>query len=401
MKKILLTFVLGIFLLSSVSAFMPPTHQYLDTHSLETFSEQGGSSTFYEICKLHPEECYIGNVLTDISVVYYYVNQGAKYEVTHSPGFCVKMMNYATGSSAGVRGIDTEIETACAIGSCIHAAEDYVSHTKMVPYAITHSGLMNEVIHVFAEQKLDNYVQNAHPEVVNEIKSLSVENWNNCIPLIKDVLENEYTDEGYDDPAKTNDLINKFISEVSKSIDPNSNSSYDISFENKVGIFQEVGLIPFGFLILYIGVAFLFGTLAVLLIFRKDKSIINWISIIIFGVIFILLTWLFIALLNGNAFVTLISFVKPISNLVPIGGTESYLEQATDNVHSLFEQGEVFISNPDSSKSKIASGFTELRAANDKVRLLDYFFGIVSLIIMGLLIYKNFKPRRSAFSSSL
>lgn len=386
MKKVMLSISIAILLLQLASSFMMPTHDYLSSTAIETY--QGASTEFYKSCSEYPELCFVGNTLTDISVAYYYVNKGTKYEITHSPGFCINMLDNAVGSL----GVTQEEEFACAVGSCEHASQDLVSHGVMVPYAIRHTGLPNEIIHVFAEQHLDNNVQNNYPWVRDEVLSLEPEDWNKCIPLLKRTLEgyNEYENDLTS--GKTDDLINTFISEVYNSVDPNSKTGYDLAFKNKVSLFGKISLIPTGFLMLYIGTMLIFSILGVLLMFKRDKSLLNWMSMFIFIIIAIGFIWLFIALLMGNAFDTLFFIVKPLSNLVPIGSSENILDSSIRSTQKLFSEGESYIA--DLNNPKIASGFEELRKANEDVKIFSYIVLGFLLLSFILLVYYNFKKTK-------
>lgn len=399
-KKILMfnVFAIAVYLIANVSAFMLPTHEYLDTTAIATY--QGQSTSFYEACVKHPDLCFIGNSLTDISVVYYYTygsqggGQGVKYEITHSPGFCVSMLKNAVGSADASQ----EEEFACAVGACIHASQDFISHTIMVPYAIRHTFLPNGIIHVFSEQHLDNYVQSNYPEVRGQIIGLSPESWDKCIPLLKRTLNgyNEYESDLRE--GKTDDLINTFIAEISRSVDPNSGTSYDLAFKNKVSIFGKLGLIPAGFFIVYLSIILLFTLLTVLLIFRKDKKVINYISIIIFGGISLLLITLLVSLLLGQAFNFFVFVIKPISNLVPIGSPQTILDQSIQSTQMLFANGEDYIASIDNPK--VASGFQELAKANEDIKWGSYIIGSILLLLLFYLIYLNFKKSNSNINST-
>ncbi len=145
MKKLLITLMLALLILPSVMAFFPLTHKHQQNELLNTYQ---GNSEFYQKCMRHPDACYVGNVLTDLSVAWYYINQGENYVITHSPSFARAMLRNAVG----------EVEEACAVGSGLHATQDYESHNLMVPDTIKKTGLPNSVIHVFAEQHVDNIV---------------------------------------------------------------------------------------------------------------------------------------------------------------------------------------------------------------------------------------------------
>jgi len=383
MKKIL--FILSIVLLLSivnVSAFFPLTHKYEQNILLETYQ---GNSDFYQACIKHPDACYVGNVLTDLSVAWYYINGGENYIVTHSPIFAIKMLE-----NAGTTGEQPkDIEMACAVGSGLHATQDFQSHNFMIPFAIKNSGLPNSVIHVFAEQHLDTIVVDQHPEVKTQLNLLSNDSWNKCIPLIKKTLRgfSEYDDEF--SSGKLDNVIYTFVEEVQKSVIPDS-TGYDISFQNKVSLFGKLDFLSLPVILLYLSSMLLFLLLTALLIFRKNKGIINYISIFIFGALFVFLVWFLISAFSGTAFTTFVSVIKPFSNLAPIGNAQSHIDASIQNGYDFFDEGEAWLiarQDPD------ASGFSTLHEA-DEGSYLIYVYIVAILGILALLIYFNFKRNK-------
>jgi hypothetical protein len=380
---ILVSMFLLISSLSNVKSFMPPTHNFLNSEIMSSY--QGTSTQMYNAMVNHPDLAYVGNMLTDISVVFYYTGGGAKYQVTHSPGFCTAMLSNAVGSN----GVSQEEEFSCAVGTCLHQSEDWVSHTIMVPYAITHSGLANQVVHVFAEQHLDNIVLKEHPEVVNNVMSINISSWNKCIPLFKRTLDTYDSYKQDVESGATDTLINSFIAEVYNSVNSNSKTSYDMAFQDKVTIFGKIGLVPPLFLLMYLGFMGLFGLLAVLLIFKKDKKIINWISLVLFTILFVIMLILFISLLTGHLFQTVVFIVRPISNLVPIGSANNILNLGIQSGQSLLTEGASYLASAD--HPKIASGFVELSKASNSVKWIDYIIIFLLFATLIFLIYINFR----------
>jgi len=116
-------------------------------------------------------------------------------------------------------------------------------------------------------------------------------------------------------------------------------------------------------------------------------------SIILFSIMFLIMAWLFIALLMGNAFQTFIFLIKPVSNFVPIPSYDNLMEQSIEGTHSLFREGESYIASIDNPK--VASGFTELSRANKDVKLLDYLIVVFILFSFITLLYLNFRRKKS------
>lgn len=393
-KLISLPLLLGLLImLPLVSSFMLPTHTYVNDQVISTYQ---GTSEFYELALKYPKLVNIGDYLTDLSVIYYYTDIGGegigkKYLVTHSPGFCVNALANAKGYPE--YNVTLEESRACSVGICLHeATQDTVSHGIMVPYSIRHTLIPNQVIHVPSEQHLDTFTQSNHPEVRAEIESLTPEDWQKCIPLVKETLLGyaDYQDEVIS--GKTDDLINAFIFEVYNSVNPESATSYDLAFKDKVSIFGKINLVPTGFLVGYISLMLLFGTVAVLTIFKKDKRLLNYIVIVLFGFFAVIMAIVFIAMLNGSAFQTIVFLVRPISNLVPIGSPQSYIDMSIENGKALFDQGESYVA--DTENPKIGSGYLELKQANEDIKVYNYIeIGVIILVLIWLL-YLNFRRKK-------
>jgi len=376
MKKYNLMFMIifGLIMLPSVIAFMPPTHLYLHDRTLE---ETVSDSPLFQKCKSDSDLCFGGNILADLSVIYYYTDARA-YQVTHQPSFCQAMLDEAQNPT----------EEICAIGSCLHGpVQDIVSHEQMVPTSIRRTGLVNQIIHTFSEQHLDNIVQDRVPNLKN--RALNVSRWNECRPLFKRVLQgnSEYKDKIAS--GEFDDVFDRFLSEIQGSV-----TSYDIIFRSKTAM-DNIRVLPPIILVLYVGTLLLWILLFVLLIFRRNKSILNWISIVILLIIIFLQGWLFVANLNGVAFDTFINIISPISNLVPIGDPDLYLDQAVSNGKQFFTgDAERFIIGKD------GSGFDALNEANSSVLFIDVILAIVLVLIIIAFIFFNLRrPKKSRINN--
>ena len=83
----------------------------------------------------------------------------------------------------------------------------------------------------------------------------------------------------------------------------------------------------------------------------------------------------------------MVTYIKPFSNLVPLGGSQSYIDQSIQNGVSFFNEGEPWM------EGKMASGFDELKAADARVMMFDYILIGIIILALGLLIYFNFKKK--------
>lgn len=373
-KIIFLSMVL-IFLLSinNINAFMPKfSHKYITDRALE----QPIDSEFYRACMKYPKLCFSGVVLNDVSVIFYYTARG-KYTATHNPPFCKELID----NIAKIPNREPERMRACAIGGCIHQPQDIPSHSLinnrdgMVAYSITHSLLMNNIIHVFAEQKLDNYVERKDFLIGKESEDYLLE-YKECQDLFTVALMGEpaYSGMSQEELDKT---FETFITEVRNSQD----TGYNPGFENK-SFFVTIQSIPFVILGSYIAIMLGFLLLSILLIFKiikGDRRIRVWVGLLIFIPIASILIYLFISSLQGSVFNNFINLIKPVSELVPLGGDEEYLNAAIENTRALLLQGPTWLEGTD------ASGLsTNPVLINADSRVINYDYLILILLVVSL-----------------
>jgi hypothetical protein len=231
MKKNLIwaLFLVSILCISGAIAYMPVTHGYM----FDSSKEIPINSEMYKACAKYPDLCYSGDVMTDVSVIFYFLDR-SKYSSTHSPSFCRTLLENSNGDE----------EMACAVGSCLHLAQDMVSHNELVPNAVLKTKLKNSVVHIFAEQKVDNYLTSKYPTLERESKD-SLSQYKSCMPLFKkamigDPSYNDYTD------AQLDELFDKFITEYQ-----NSQTGYDAGFKTK-SFLTNIQALPMNLLAIYI-----------------------------------------------------------------------------------------------------------------------------------------------------
>lgn len=362
--------------IASVAAFMPRnTHRLIFEESVA----QPIDSEFYRACLKYPNLCYTGNVLTDISVIWYWT-EGYKYAVTHSPNFCRNLIESATNDQ----------EYACAVGGCSHQPADIVSHNELVPYSIERSLLANVVIHVFAEQKVDNWVVRNYPDV-QEFADEAMSDYEVCMPLFKRVMLG-YDEYGDITEEEVNSKFDKFIQEIKT-----SQTGYDTAYKNK-GISVNLKSIPFAVIAAFI-IFMVFGFLLVLLLIIKlikgDRRIRVWIGLLVFGALLALFVYIFVMNLQGAAFKAIVTIATPISELVPIGNTpEYYIDKATTNTRAMLLQGQSWLTDSE------ASGFTALETSDRKILMWDYFLLLFLTVALGLFIYLIFRSNPLKSKSS-
>lgn len=342
--------------MAQVSAYMPRyTHKLIH----QTALQEPVNSELYNACMKYPSLCYTGNVLTDISVIWYWT-EGYKYAVTHSPNFCRALIEESKNDK----------DYACAIGGCMHQPSDIVSHNKMVPWAIEHSFLANTVIHVFAEQKVDNWVEDNYPSIGTEALNY-LSDYEQCMPLFKRVMLG-YEEYGDITEEEVNAKFDKFVVEIMT-----SQTGYDTAFEQK-SFAVNFKALPFTIIAGYILILAFFLLVSILLLIKmlkRNAKKRHYIALfLIFLPIALLLSYVFIANLQGSAFSAVIKIAKPVSFLVPLGDTpESYVNQAVVNTKAFLQEGPQWLANTD------ASGFPRLTEADNKILFMDY------LILLGIL----------------
>jgi|GEM_PF-5920020 len=382
----LIVFLMAIFISSLASAFFPSSHRYI----WEQSNMIPIDSDFYKVCAKYPDLCYAGNVETDVTVVFYYTS-GILYSTDHQPPFCAAMLN----NVAKISGKDPEKMMACAVGACSHQSSDLGSHSDggLVSYSIKHSFLVNNIIHTFAEQKVDNYVERKSPSIKQESDASLVSAYKECQPLFVTTLlgESAYQSAGLDE-AKLNAIFDDFVSEI-----VSSTTGYDPSFENK-NFLGTLNSIPYAILGIYITV--LLGLLLIMIlliikIIRRKAKIRHYIGILIFLPIFIVMLMLFIGAMQGNAFKTFVFFIRPVSELVPIGNPDTYINKAILNTKQLFLEGETSLIGTDAS----GRGTNPvLDVADSQVMYVDYIiFGVLAVLLIAFIwfLFKKEKIKSS------
>lgn len=341
------------------SAFFPDTHYYIQEQVLKT-PIPGGA--FYDECNNHPDECFSGNLMSDVSVIFYYTTF-KRYAVTHSPAFCKALLEQANG----------ELENACAVGGCLHQTQDPLSHEEMVTYAIRHTLIPNSIIHPPAEQHIDNILNAENPEI--HLKRLqATQSFDTCAPLFKRVLSSNDEYRG----VNIDSMFDKFLQEVD-----DSTTGYNPSFNN-------IKSIPAGVFFTYSAILLSFFTLWILLIlkrlrFKDRRTILNWITFVILTVIVGVLLFIFIANLGGRAFQAYTAVIRPFSSFVPIGDHQSYVKGAIELGRQFLEFGFPVLIDTD------ASGGAFLDSADKAIIGFQYLFGALLFIGLLLVVYFNFK----------
>lgn len=371
-NKLFLILFLSIFLIGNVSALFPISHKFVFDETIKSNID----STLFNDCKKYPDLCYAGSELVDVSVLYYYSNKdtsglGRRYLVTHESGFCDRLLQNAVG----------ELEKSCASGCLVHHAEDYPSHTIMVPYSIKSSFMPNSFLHVFSEQHLDNIVISKNSNIQSEVIA-SLDSYKTCVPLFKRVLQGDKDYYGVELDA----LFNNFINEIQ------TEKSFRPSWDN-------ISAIPTTILAIYTFAMLLILLIILLIIFKRlrykeRRTIFNWISLIFLIIILGILFFILIAKVGGMGFNTFVMIIKPISSLVPIGDGDMILQNAIQNTKDVLIQGEGWYTTNTGGKAyKDASGQYELQQADNEIIFPQYIILSIIIIVLVLFLYFNFRGK--------
>jgi len=364
MKKIILIMGLMVLLIMTplTSAYFPVTHTYLIS---ETCKQQYNTE-LSRMCCNDEKACIAGNLLADISVIYYLERGLKKYTVTHSDIFCRDAIAQSRNPT----------EEALAAGICLHQISDIYSHNVFVPYAIEHTSLPNIIVHPFVEQKIDNYINKISPQSRALLDS-SLENSQQYAEFIQRVLQpnKEYSD------INVRNLITSFLQQVK-----NSNTGYDVSFSTLKMV--PISLYIYIFLILVISIS------GILLIMYKTKMNFSTItSLIILSLIALIIISAILMTLTGVVWRYFTVIASPISNFVPTSNIEIGIKNTEGYIKNLFIYGiDYFNTLPEEMRD--ATGIKTIRYSEQESKTLRWIILTIIGIISALLIYFDIKSKK-------
>jgi len=366
MKKII--FILMFLICISISlAWMPDSHTYINENAMVV-----SNSEIAQLIKTYEDDFHGCDILTDLSVFYYFEEGfsaiGTKYKQTHTQALCKKMVENAR----------TDQQLACAYGVCAHHVQDGVSHNVFVPRAIRKSKLVNGLIHVFAEEKVNDALK------TNQLNSRMKSALNYVAPIHKEFFRENLVPDNSDFPF--DDMYDEFVDEVTEQ------DKYSVGFRGFTAVPFEIHMILI--------IIFVFSLLGLgVLIKKSNKSLINYITIaLILLIIMMPITGAYILFYTGKLWVFFQYASYPISQLMPTSGWEKDISDATQETINLLNKGSDYVIGftPD------PSGEAELIQASETGSTARMVFNIIVLIILGIIIYANFfmgrKKKRSSQS---
>ncbi len=357
-----LMLVTTLFSIPLSSAYFPETH----THFIKTACEKNIDSELWRMCCNEVEACVSGNVLVDISVIWYLERGLKKYSASHSFILCRE----------GIAMARTPVEEAVASGICLHHIQDTMSHNELVPYSIERTGISNPIIHPFIEQKFDDYIHTIDPSS-RDLLEKSLVNAENHIDFIQRVLQPnpEYSD------VNVKKISEAFIQQVR-----NSNSGYDVSFNTikaiPLTIYLPLALI---FIISLIGIWFLIA---------KTRWNFFTISALIFlSFIVLILISALVMTYTGTLWRFFTAISSPLSKVIPTPDFSILLKDTQAHTNNLMKFGiDYFKTLP--LEMQDATGINTLKEAELKSSLFRWIYGTIAVVNLAIWSFFIFKSRK-------
>lgn len=334
-KLLLIPFVfiiVSLFYSLQVVAYFPDTHAYIINTVCDRM--EGKQTPVSRVSCSNIREVIAGNLASDISVVFYFT-EFQKYEVTHSPLFCKRMIEEAKN----------ERQLAFAYGSCMHHPSDSSSHNNLIPYAILHTFQPNYFIHPIAEESVnDKIVTKSLTTQTREALDIfkeDCEDINNCnnefIAQLERVLKSDNTYRGTlgnqagFEQVDIKRLVGLFIAQVQ------GDTGYSLGY-------SSIFAVP-KILIVFIILAFIVSLILLIVILKKQEQknvITKYIALPILAVSCILSFLAIIGLFTGTAFQMYKFITAPITVITPLGNWQSYVEIGVRESIVFFNRGDTF-----------------------------------------------------------
>lgn len=361
-NKIFLTIVLALLVISSVSAWMPSTHQYIAESSLEV----AGSSPVGRVVSNHFDDYMCGNYLTDSSVFYYFSEGftaiGKEYKATHSTTLCERAVSLANRNN-------DQRQLAFAYGICSHHTQDSISHNQFIPTVVERTRLLNGLVHALAEEKVDDQLRTT--ERLNRVQS----QLRNVCPDHKEFFVEVAEGSGDVDDINVGNLYDAFIDQVAGS------DKYTVGFQSFLAVPLSIHLM----LIL----VFVMSLLVLAYLVRlKNKNLFNIIAMILLAILIIFLVFVYILYFTGSfwKFVTWASY--PLSQPLPTAGWETHVQTSVDETVRFMNGGVDYVKSVADP-----TGSLNLEHADETGSTFRFaIMGIITLIL-GLFIYLNFRRK--------
>ena len=360
MKKILILLTMSLLLVSLTSAWMPETH----LAQMDEAMQQAPNSPVGLIIQNNYDDYIAGNILTDSSVFYYFsegfTTIGKEYKATHSAILCKRAVELASNNG----------ELAFAYGICAHHVEDAVAHNVFVPAVIERTKLVNGLVHIFAEEKVNDEI--VTPELRSHVRSALT----NKAPIHREFFIRILQSESGIQDVDVGHLYDAFVTQVAV------NEKYSVGFKGFTAVPTSIHAVLI--LLFFFG---LFGSAT--LFKKKDKNIFAKIGIIVLFFMSISIIGLYAFYLTGNLWKGFQFISTPVSMLMPTSGWEATYNQGVQETVKLMNNGALYVNNiQDPSGSE---ALARASASGSAVRII---VDILLVTLIGLFIYLAIKKKR-------
>ena len=345
------------------SALFPSSHTYVIQEACKLQID----SELSRMCCNEIEACVVGNILADVSIIFYLERGMKKYQISHSDLFCRTAIAEARNPT----------ERALASGMCLHhTGSDRIAHNILIPYTIRKTAIPNYIIHPFAEQKVDNYVKRNFPQSEVFLQN-SMKNADEYVDFLVRVLQPnpEYSD------VNVKRLTEAFIHQVRS-----SDSGYDVSF-------TTLKAVPFYFyaVLFFILVFSLVGMF--FLITRTNLNFWTVTSFLFLFLISILIISAIIMTLTGTLWKYFTMIASPISYIVPTPNSELIIQKSIDESINLMRYGIDYVKTLP-PEMQDPTGIGQIRQAEADSQITRWIYILVLFGINCLWGYMVYRSRK-------
>ena len=357
MKKLIM-FILFLLSVSLVSSYMPETHTIMNSQTILS----SPNSDYSQIVQEYYSDFIACNVLSDISVFYYFSEGfskiGTKYKQTHSQNLCERMIANA----------ENDRQLSCAIGVCTHEVQDSVSHNDFVPEVIRRTYLVNGLVHIFAEEKVNDILK------TKESSAQIRQALSDVAPIHKEFFRKSLVFPGSDFPFDS--MYDAFVGEVV------GNQKYSVGFRGFFAVPLQIHLILISLFIMAL-------VILAYLIRAENKNIFNITSMVLLMIIVILVILVYGLFFAGKLWLFFQWASHPVSQIMPTQGYEQWVQKSITQSTFLFNNGATatmaIIPDP--------AGENALLKAGEAGQTFRIVVDLILLSIIALFVWLNIRRR--------
>jgi hypothetical protein len=346
-------FAIALVLSTSAIAWMPETHVLIQ----KTSASQSYATPIGQLINKYPQDFYACQMLSDISVFYYFSEGfnsiGKEYKATHSPSLCARMVTNAV----------SERDKVCAYGVCAHQVEDSISHNQMVPAEIALTGLPNGIIHIFAEEKVNDDI------VTSQLRNDVTSSLTNAAGAHKEQFRSALIAGG--DTLPFDNMYDKFTDTVIGS------AKYSPGFQGFLAVPTSV----------HMSLVALFILNLLVLWFLVKNSYWNTLGKIMMGinVFFVVLIFgLYVLFFTNQLWSAAQTVSTPVGWFVPVPNEQTYLANSVKETNNLISGGMPYINrivDPTGSANLFAADAAGAGVRNVIFGLIVIFIGVFGYLV--------------------